>query len=312
MIPLSLVTGFLGSGKTTLLQRVIEQNTGRGLAYVVNEFAETDVDRHLLEVAEEHLVSIAGGSIFCRCVSGDFVRVLQALPGRFGDPERPLEAVIIEASGIADPKVIAEMLEEHRLDRTYELRTIVSVIDPGTFLKLIDTLPNVAAQVEACSVAVVNKTDLHGEATLRRVEREIERINPQAKIVRATYCGTEIDIAGPATRQLLEGQYALCRDPHYLSATVPLDTQSDPGPLLAELRSIKDDVYRVKGFVPVPNGMIHVDVAAGRLNTRAVARADAPGELVLVFDPQNKGLAEHLIARWSQKPCGISDSAWET
>ena len=93
----------------------------------------------------------------------------QALIDRFEDPERPLEGVVIEASGIADPKVTVKMLEETRLDGVYELRTVVSVIDPGTFLKLIHTLPNVIAQVEACDVALVNKTDLHDEAALRRV-----------------------------------------------------------------------------------------------------------------------------------------------
>jgi cobalamin biosynthesis protein CobW len=49
MIPLSLVTGSLGGGKTTLLRRLIEGNQGRRLAYILNEFAEADVDGQLLE-----------------------------------------------------------------------------------------------------------------------------------------------------------------------------------------------------------------------------------------------------------------------
>ena len=123
MIPLSLVTGFLGGGKTTLLQRLIERNQGRRLAYIVNEFAEADVDGQLLELGEDQVVSIPGGSIFCRCLSGEFLRILQEIPGRFDTPDSPLEGVVIEASGIADPKVTESMLEETRLDRVYELRS---------------------------------------------------------------------------------------------------------------------------------------------------------------------------------------------
>jgi len=305
MIPLSLVTGFLGGGKTTLLQRLIEQNQGRRLAYIVNEFAEADVDGQLLELGEDQVVSIPGGSIFCRCLSGEFLRILQALPGRFDDPERPLEGVVIEASGIADPKVTVEMLEETRLDRVYELRTIVSVIDPGTFMKLIHTLPNVISQVEACDVALVNKTDLHDEAALREVEREIERINPRAKIIRSSYCRSEIDILAAPERLPLEGEYALCRDPHYLSFTVHLVAPLELEPLLAELDRIKDDVYRIKGFVPVPDGMVYVDVAAGRVSHREAAlpaepqcreEPGAPGRLVFIFDPEASERVEGAIA----------------
>jgi len=305
MIPLSLVTGFLGGGKTTLLQRLIERNQGRRLAYIVNEFAEADVDGQLLELGEDQVVSIPGGSIFCRCLSGEFLRILQALPSRFEDPERPLEGVVIEASGIADPKVTVKMLEETRLDGVYELRTVVSVIDPGTFLKLIHTLPNVISQVEACDVALVNKTDLHDEAALRRVEQEIERINPRAKIVRSTYCRSEIDILAAPARLPLEGEYALCRDPNYLSVTVPVEAPLELAPLLAALQRVKDHVYRVKGFVPVSEGMIYVDVAAGRVNHREAAvpaepedreGSGAPGGLVFIFDPQAGELVEGVIA----------------
>lgn len=304
MIPLAMVTGFLGGGKTTLLQRLIERSHGRRFAYLVNEFADADVDGQLLELGEDRVMSIPGGSIFCRCLSGEFIRILQALPDRFEDPEHPLEGVIVEASGIADPKVTAKMLEETRLDRVYELRTIVSVIDPGNFMKLVHTLPNVISQVEACDVALVNKTDLHGEDALRAVEEEIERINPRAKIIRSTYCRSEIDILDAPPRLPLEGEYALCRDPNYLSFALHLVAPLELAPLLAELDRIKDDVYRIKGFVPLSAGMVYVDVAAGRVSHREVAlpaepqdrdEPGAPGRLVFIYDPAASERIEGVI-----------------
>jgi G3E family GTPase len=198
------------------------------------------------------------------------------------------------------------LLAETGLDRVYELRTVVSVIDPGTFMKLIHTLPNVISQVEACDVALVNKTDLHDGDALRAVEEEIARINPRAKIVRSCYCRSEIDILAASARPPLEGEYALCRDPNYLSFTVYVEEPLELRPLLAELDRIKDGVYRVKGFVPVSEGMVYVDVAAGRVSHRKAAlRADAedregqdaPGKLAFVLDPEASELVEGFIAR---------------
>ena len=62
MIPLMLVNGFLGSGKTTLLRRIVERNSARRYVYLINEFSPTDIDSQVLQVDEDCLVSIAGGS----------------------------------------------------------------------------------------------------------------------------------------------------------------------------------------------------------------------------------------------------------
>ena len=56
-----------------------------------------------------------------------------------------------------------------------------------------------------------------------------------------------------------------CRSRCFVEAPLELE------PLLAELDRIKDDVYRIKGFVPVSDGMVYVDVAAGRVSHREVA-----------------------------------------
>ena len=137
------------------------------------------------------------------------------------------------------------------------------------------------------------------------MEQEIARINSQAKIVRSSYCRSEIDILEGPREGMLQGEYALCRDPNYLSFTVHLVAPLEIEPLLAELNRIKDDVYRIKGFVPVPDGMIYVDVAAGRVSHREAAvpaepqdreEPGAPGRLVFIFDPEASERIEGAIA----------------
>jgi G3E family GTPase len=162
----------------------------------------------------------------------------------------------------------------------------------------------VISQVEACDVALVNKTDLHDEAALQELEGEIERINPRAKIVRSTFCHSEIDILALPERLPLHGEYALCKDPNYLSVTLFVVAPLELETLLAELGRIKDDVYRAKGLVPVSEGMVYVDVAAGRVTHREVAHpaepvwdgSDAPGRLVFIFDPEASELVESVTA----------------
>lgn len=122
-----------------------------------------------LQLPAGQLVSIPGGSIFCHCLVGEFVRVLGEVA--VVDP-RP-EGVIVEASGIADPKVVVVgMLAETKLDAMFDLRRVVTVVDPGSFHKLIQTLPAITAQVEASDLVLINKTDLYdaGEVGLNRGE----------------------------------------------------------------------------------------------------------------------------------------------
>jgi len=47
-IPVTVITGFLGSGKTTLIRHLLQNNQGRRIAVLVNEFGEIGIDGELL------------------------------------------------------------------------------------------------------------------------------------------------------------------------------------------------------------------------------------------------------------------------
>ena len=268
MIPLCLVTGFLGSGKTTLLRRFVERFRGRPVAFLVNDFAAVDVDGRLLDLPAGELVSIPGGSIFCRCLSGEFVRHLREIADR-----RP-EGLIVEASGVADPRVIRDMLAETQLDARYELRSVVTVIDPGSFLALIHTLPAIIAQVESCQVALINKVDLYDEARVKESRYRVGRLNPLAEVVLTTRCRADVDPFAALAPDELHGQYAACADPNFVTHTVELKQPVDLDWLLGELRRLQRDLYRAKGFIPTADGMVHVDLSAGGLTVQPLPRVD--------------------------------------
>ena len=43
-IPVTIITGFLGSGKTTLIKNIIQNNSDKRIAIIVNEFGDIGVD----------------------------------------------------------------------------------------------------------------------------------------------------------------------------------------------------------------------------------------------------------------------------
>ena len=47
-LPVTVVTGFLGAGKTTLVRNLLQNNQGRRIAVLVNEFGEVGIDGEIL------------------------------------------------------------------------------------------------------------------------------------------------------------------------------------------------------------------------------------------------------------------------
>ena len=216
MIPITLITGFLGCGKTTLLKKIIEKNHNRKFVYLVNEFSPADVDSALINNEAPDTVTIPGGSIFCKCLVTQFISQLKQIPERFSTDDQPVEKVIIEASGIANPKVIRKMLKETRLDDTYRLQSVIAVIDPLSFSKLLHTLPNIRSQIEAADLVIINKTDLVSQTQTNQTEAAVHDINSNLKIMKTSYCNMKADILqNISSSSDVSGEYAKCSDPHY-------------------------------------------------------------------------------------------------
>ena len=299
MIPLVLTTGFLGSGKTTLLRRIAEQEEGLKLVFLVNEFSQHDVDAKLLDAEGLKAVTIAGGSIFCHCRVTDFIHELQAIPELFGTPEAPVAAVVVEASGIADPMVVQQMLAETRLDRIYRLCTVVTVVDPKSFLKLMHTLPNILTQVRAADWVILNKVDLCTPAEVRATEAEIERIRPGARVLETSFCEGDLDLFGALRERSLAGKYAKCVDPNYASLSLRFRGPVDMEALEAALRSTGDAVFRAKGFAAAPGGTVYVDYSAAGFYSEP-KDASARGLECIVSGPrleEVRALLAHLLEK---------------
>jgi G3E family GTPase len=241
MRPVCLVTGFLGTGKTTFLKNIVANNRDRKIVYLINEFSAHDVDGAVVSAENPNVVSIPGGSIFCKCLVTEFISQMKKAAESWPDAE----GVVIEASGMANPKVMEQMLAETGLDRLYRLATVVSVIDPNSFLKLRHTLPNITAQIEAADVVLINKTDRNSPEKTEEAEALVRAINPSAERIRTVRCATDVDLFAERSPRGLQGEYAKCRDPNY--ATFVTDRELNGTTLAAFVLAHADDIYRVKG-----------------------------------------------------------------
>jgi G3E family GTPase len=299
MIPVALITGFLGSGKTTLLRHLVERYRERRIVYLVNEFSAVDIDGELVRADEDDVIPLPGGSIFCTCLVTEFIQALTSIPGRFDG----VEGVVIEASGVANPKIIEKMLRETRLDELYALASVVSVVDPGSFGTLLQTLPNIAAQVEASDTVLVNKTDLFDEETVARTEAAVLAIQPRAELHRTVQCAADIDLF-PATRRErgLDGEYASCADPNYSRFILRRDTPVDLDWLLAEIASVRDDLYRAKGYVLTTEGMRFLDVSPAAVTSRASSEPKVQTEVVMIARGSARDKVKAFVERVRSAP----------
>ena len=291
LIPLCLVTGFLGSGKTTFLRHLVAQHRKRKLTYIVNEFSPVDVDGARLELPEGQMLSVAGGSIFCRCKAAEFIKVMREASR--GDK---CKGVIVEVSGIADPAVIGLMLEESRLNRLFALGSIVTVVDPGTFLKLATTLPAVVEQVRAATTILLNKSDLYPTAQLEQTERELRSVNPVADVLRTEHCRARVHIFGRRLDHPLRGRYAPCADPRFCTVAVQVPCRIDLGVLRAEIDAAAQDLFRVKGFVNRGSSWHYWDWSNG-LWTIEPSTAQGYPALVLIGRGEARGRLDLLRKR---------------
>ncbi|MFP4250802.1 MAG: CobW family GTP-binding protein [Armatimonadota bacterium] len=299
MIPICLVTGFLGSGKTTFLRHIAERHADERIVYLINDFSPQDVDGALLEQVEEDVVAIPGGSIFCRCLVTEFLGALKTIPERFGGEGRPLRGVVIEASGVANPMVIEQMLAETALDEVYNLARIVSIVDPGSLPKLIHTLPNMRTQIEAADVVVLNKTDLFDTSEVSEAEAIVHEINAAAPLVITVRSRAALNLFTGGGPRGMEGEYAPCADPNYARFSLAFDEPVNVDALAAELQALSDEIYRVKGFVPTEDGRMYLDMSAAGLSIEPTSDTATPPGLAIIARGEAPDGVRELVQRLS-------------
>ena len=298
-IPVTILTGFLGAGKTTLLNRILTGEHGLRVAVLVNDFGAINVDAELVVGVEDDMISLANGCVCCQ-VRDDLIEAIDAVLER---PE-PVDYVLLEASGVADPASIFVTFTDEKYRDRIRVDGITCVVDADQVLDENDLEPMALLklrQIGFADMLVLNKTDLAGDEQVAKVRAWIDSRLNRVRIIEATHCQVPLEIllgAGrfdPAqcARQLDDEQQEHGREFARWSyeTSTPMSLAS-----LGEMvkRRLPRGVYRCKGVVhseetPRQRSVLQVvgrrsDVTPDRLwdtelpQTRIVA-IGAPGKI---------------------------------
>lgn len=173
----SLVSGFLGSGKTTFINRLLSSDHGVRMGVVVNDFGDINIDSKLVVSRTEDTVTLENGCICCTLRDDLGVALTQLIT-------QNVEHVVVEASGISDPRVLTRTFMVLDQGKRVRLDAVVVLVD----CEQISTygpadLSLARDQLSQANVALLNKTDLADEQAMAAALHEVHRFCPRAAIV---------------------------------------------------------------------------------------------------------------------------------
>eukprot|EP00931_Biecheleriopsis_adriatica_P023680 TRINITY_DN148_c0_g1_i9.p1 TRINITY_DN148_c0_g1~~TRINITY_DN148_c0_g1_i9.p1 ORF type:complete len:460 (-),score=140.32 TRINITY_DN148_c0_g1_i9:259-1638(-) len=228
-VPCTILTGFLGSGKTTLLNHILEANHGKRIAVIENEFGEVGIDDNLVKggsmAEEENIVEMNNGCICCT-VRGDLIAGLKKLIKNSKKQGKPLDGVMIETTGLADPAPVAQtFFADDFVQQHMRLDGILTLVDAKHIIQHLDDekpegVENEAVeQIAFADRILLNKCDLvESEDDLKEVEKRIKAINETVPIKRTTNSEVDMDfiigIKAFALDKIIEMDDAFLADSH--------------------------------------------------------------------------------------------------
>lgn len=136
-IPVTIFTGFLGAGKTTVLNHLLLNQRDKKFAVIENEFGEVPIDNELiqhsaLDLAEQVIVMENG--CMCCTIRGDLLGAFDAIRRQM-QSGRPLDAVLVETTGMADPVPIVRTLRQTPdIARYFKLDGTITLVDAKTII----------------------------------------------------------------------------------------------------------------------------------------------------------------------------------
>ena len=287
-IPATVITGFLGAGKTSLIRHLVENNRGRRLAFLINEFGDLGIDRELLlgcgieGCGEDDVVELANGCICCT-VADDFLPAMESLLARETSPDH----ILIETSGLALPKPLVRAFNWPEIRSRVTVDGVVTVVDAAAVadgriatdpdavqaareadpsLDHDDPLEELFEDQLACAdVVVLNKCDLIADDDLPNLRDGIAgQVREGAKVVRAAHAQLDPTVLlglGAASESDLDSRpshHDGADDDHdhddFESFVIGFGPVGDADAFEARLAEIirAHDILRIKGFLDRP------------------------------------------------------------
>ncbi|KAA9165635.1 GTP-binding protein [Amycolatopsis acidicola] len=168
-LPVVLLTGFLGTGKTTLLNHLLRGNRGVRIGVVVNDFGAVNIDAMTVAGQVDSMVRLGNGCLCCAVDAAGLDKMLERLV------EADLDLVVIEASGLAEPRDLVRLLLSTSHEGI-EYGGLIEVVDAVEFEATRARHPELDQHVAFADLVVLNKVDRLAEDEVERVTKLVTEV----------------------------------------------------------------------------------------------------------------------------------------
>ncbi|WP_436495429.1 CobW family GTP-binding protein [Actinokineospora sp. HUAS TT18] len=254
-IPVIVVAGFLGSGKTTMLNHLLTSRTGTRIGVIVNDFGRVNIDAMTVAAQVDSMVTLGNGCLCCVVDVSD----LDAMLDRLATPDAPVDVIVIEASGLAEPPAMVRLvLNSTNPHVTYG--GLVEVVDAAEFESTRLRHPQLDKHLRYADLVLLNKMD-RAEPGVLDLVRSLSHGVPVVPVEHG-----RVDPAllfEPAGRsdaawQQLSFDDLIDREPHlhaeYETTTFTSAQPLNPTRFAAFLTDRPAGLYRMKGYVHFGEG----------------------------------------------------------
>ena len=263
-VPVQIITGFLGSGKTTFLNHFIKERLPERIFVVENECGATNVDGALVMEGVEEIVELSAGCLCCSLADG-LLEILYEASKRRAQYDR----LVIETTGIADPSSIIQVfLTDSRVEKVFELKQVICLTDAGLLEEWLNETEEALRQVALADCILLNKVDTVSKEYCTRVQKLIKGVNPHASVLTGIQGIFPVDAVmenGTIKPKTVESKVVHKGHHHehenndhkITTFTITFPHPLDLNNLSLDLNRIanlyRDQVYRIKGFIAIPN-----------------------------------------------------------
>jgi G3E family GTPase len=281
----------LGSGKTTLLKRILSWETDlSGTVVLVNEFGNIGIDGALLKGAGTDVIELTSGCICCT-LKRELAVSLADIWKRF-QPER----ILLEATGVAEPDAVAEVLEDIDLQQKMQIQKIVTVLDIRYWINREKFGPFFMNQAKQADLILLNKVDTVSESEVSNALEEMHVEIPCCRVVPTHHCAIDsetlwaggftktpgieltpffrpVSLSADDSKQTLPtksfvtiNQDQPAVENGYVQFSFSANRPIDQNCLKLLLTELPWTLFRIKGPVQFPDGTLLLNYVAGRID----------------------------------------------
>lgn len=294
--PVLAIAGFLGAGKTTLLNHLLRNSRGVRIGALVNDFGAVNIDAMLVAGQVDAMASLSNGCICCAVDASEAAEML----GKLAAVRPALDLIVVEASGVAEPPVLARTIATAEDDRFHYagLVLVVDAVQPA----------DLGHGVAVADLVVLNKIS---EAPGADVAARIRELNPRVPVLPTDFARVDPELLiDPATARKPQAQLSFDEllhehhehhHPEYQSVQFSTADTVNPRHFLQFLQVRPPGLYRAKGFVDFgPNGRYLVQLVGSSL--RLQKKRGRGTELVLIGTGMDVAALETGLADCTREP----------